>query len=399
MRIPVYQKTLMSFLSLIILLLVVNTIVTPSVSAQDEPALIIEIYDSNDWNESAGTIVFEKRNYDITVSTENESVILGVNITLLGRTYLTSITEPFITVESPRFDESDSFIITATKEGYLPDSVEVTVLKGELSIIADRGTVEEKKEFQVTVKDQDDTPVEGALVYVTEDATPILTDLQGIAYVHAPEVETITTETIQVIKSGYLPGSTIIRVENVEGSIFDLSESRFLQILPILIAVLVVIFAIVYVFLRQKRTPKIPHQAKGDKSTDDPRMYHQEKQKQWFKNGSEAYPATEKRDLSVSTLEPRVEEIRIPTQAKKKETTYLSEEKEPEQTSDDQKKQQDEWFKGQDYMRYKLDELTGKIDQKTDGKWFEGEHGSKYKVDETLKKNVKKKKTDENDNK
>ncbi|HUS99578.1 MAG TPA: hypothetical protein VMY59_04580 [Candidatus Thermoplasmatota archaeon] len=379
--------------------MVVNTIFTPSVSAQDEPALIIEIYDSNNWNESAGTILFEKRNYDITVSTEDESVILGVNITLLGKTHLTSLTEPFITVESPRFDESDSFIITATKEGYLPDSVEVTVLKGELSIITDRGTVEEKKEFQVTVRDQDNAPVEGAFVYITEDATPILTDLQGIAYVLAPDVETITTETIQVIKSGYLPGSTIIRVENVEGSIFDLTESRFLQILPILIAILVVIFAIVYVFLRQKRTPKIPNQGKGVESPVDPRTYHQDKQKQRFKNEPMVYPEAEKRDRSASSLEPRVEEIRIPTQAKKKETTYLSDEKEPEQNSDEQKKQQDEWFKGQDYMRYKLDELTGKIDQKTDGKWFEGEHGSKYKVDETLKKNVKKKKTDANDNK
>ncbi|MBE3139069.1 MAG: hypothetical protein IMZ53_00635 [Thermoplasmata archaeon] len=81
-------------------------------------------------------------------------------------------------------------------------------------------------------------------------------------------------------------------------------------------------------------------------------------------------------------------------QAKKKETTYLSEEKELEEVSEDLKKEHDEWFKGQDYMRYKLDELTGKIDQKTDGKWFEGERDSKYKVDETLKKSSKKKKMD-----
>jgi hypothetical protein len=46
-------------------------------------------------------------------------------------------------------------------------------------------------------------------------------------------------------------------------------------------------------------------------------------------------------------------------------------------------------------MRYKIDELTGKIDQKTDGKWFEGEQDTKYKVDEALKKNLKKKKVDE----
>ena len=387
----------MSFLSLVVLLLLVNTLFTPKVSAQDEQALIIEIYDSNDWNESAGTILFEGRNYDITVSTENESIILGVNITFLGVTYLTSLAEPFITVEAPRFDEYDSFVITATNEGYLTAAVEITVLKGELSIVADRGTIEEKKEFQITVKDQDNKPVEGALVYITTDAAPIITDFQGIAYAHAPEIEMITTATIQVIKSGYLPGSTTIRIENVEGSIFELTESKFLQILPILIAILVVIFAIAYVLWRQKRNPTIPHQSKRAGSSDAPQKYQQEKLGQRSKNEPALFPGNEKSDVSSSRSASRVEEIRIPVQAKKKETTYLSEEKEPEEVSEDQKKQQDEWFKGQDYMRYKLDELTGKIDQKTDGKWFEGERDSKYKVDETLKKSSKKKKVDEED--
>ena len=399
MRITVYQKAQMSFLSLIVLLLLVNTLFTTTVPAQDEPALIIEIYDSNDWNESAGTILFEGRNYDIIVSTENESIILDVNITFLGTKYLTSVAEPFITVEAPQFDEFDSFEITATKEGYLNATVEMTVLKGELSIVADRGTIEEKKEFQVTVKDQENKPVEGALVYITTDAAPIITDFQGMAYAHAPEVEMITTATIQVIKSGYLPGSTTIRVENVEGSIFDLSESKFLQILPILIAILVVIFSIAYVLWRQKRNPTIPHQSKRARSSDEPQTYQQEKLGQRSKNEQVSFPGKERNDVSISSSASRVEEIRIPVQAKKKETTYLSEEKEPEQVPEDQKKQQDEWFKGQDYMRYKLDELTGKIDQKTDGKWFEGEHDSKYKVDETLKKNLKKKKVDEEDNK
>lgn len=397
MRITVYQKAQMSFLSLIALLLLVNTLFISTTSAQDEPALIIEIYDSNDWNESVGTILFEGRNYDLTVSTENESVILGVNITFLGMTYLTSLAEPFITVEAPRFDEYDSFVITATNEGYLTAAVQITVLKGELSIVADRGTIEEKKEFQVTVKDQDNKPVEGALVYITTDAAPIKTDLQGMVYAQAPEVEMITTTTIQVIKSGYLPGSTTIRIENVEGSIFELTESKFLQILPILIAILVVIFAIAYVLWRQKRNPTIPHQSKRAGSSDAPQKYQQEKLGQRSKNEPALFPGNEKSDVSISRSASRVEEIRIPVQAKKKETTYLSEEKEPEDVSEDRKKEQDEWFKGQDYMRYKLDELTGKIDQKTDGKWFEGERDSKYKVDETLKKSSKKKKVDEED--
>jgi hypothetical protein len=399
MRITVYQKAQMSFLSLIVLLLLANTLFTPAVSAQDEQALIIEIYDSNNWNESVGSILYEGKSYDITVSTENESVILGVNITLLGKTYLTSVTDPFITVEAPLFDENDSFIITAAKDGYLTAAVEINVLKGELSIVADRGTVEEKKGFQVTVTDQDNKPIEGALVYITTDAAPITTDSQGVAYAHAPEVEMVTTATIQVIKSGYLSGSTTIRVENVEESIFDLSKSKFLQILPILIAILVVILAVVYVVWRQKRNPTMPRQSKRTGSSDEPPTYQHEKLGQRSKNDPVSFPGKEKSEIPLSSSTSRVEEILIPVQAKKKETTYLSEEKEPEEISVDQKKQQDEWFKGQDYMRYKLDELTGKIDQKTDGKWFEGEHDSKYKVDETLKKNLKKKKVDEDDNK
>ncbi|MCX6661940.1 MAG: hypothetical protein NTY91_05260, partial [Euryarchaeota archaeon] len=227
-----YKKTLINFLCLILLLLIVSSIVSPTVISKDEPGLIIELYDSNNWNESTGAIVFEGRSYDITVSTENESVILGVNITLLGTTYLTNLSEPYITVEIPPFAESDSFMITATKEGYQPGTIELSVLKGELTIVADRGVVEENKEFQVTVTDQDNNPVEDALVYVTEDASPIHTDLQGKAIVQAPEIEIFTTTTIQVIKSGYLPSSTTIRIENVEKSFFNLTESKFLQILP-----------------------------------------------------------------------------------------------------------------------------------------------------------------------
>jgi hypothetical protein len=60
-----------------------------------------------------------------------------------------------------------------------------------------------------------------------------------------------------------------------------------------------------------------------------------------------------------------------------------------------QKVQDDEWFKGQEYIRYKLDELTGQIDKNTDGKWFEGERDIRSKVDEALKKNVKKKKDED----
>jgi preprotein translocase subunit SecG len=375
-------------------MLIVITIFSPAAFSQDEPVLLIEVYDSNNWNESSGAIVFEGKSYDITVSTENESVILGVNITFLGTTYLTNLSEPYITVEIPPLDESESLMIRATKEGYQPGTIELSVLKGELTIVADRGVVEENKEFQVTVTDQDNNPVEDALVYVTEDASPIHTDLQGKAIVQAPEIEIFTTTTIQVIKSGYLPSSTTIRIENVEKSFFNLTESKFLQILPVLLAILVVIISILYVFLRQKRAPKKMPQNTQEKTPEEPQQHRKEKQ-QRSKTETAKNPGMAKRNISSSNLESRVEEIRIPVQAKKKETTILTEENSEEQIPEDENKHPDEWFKGQEYMRYKIDELTGKIDQNTDGKWFEGEQDTKDKVDEALKKNLKKKKVDE----
>ncbi|HWR27780.1 MAG TPA: Ig-like domain-containing protein [Candidatus Thermoplasmatota archaeon] len=392
-----YKKTLMNFLSLILLMLIVNTIFSPTACSQNEPELLIEVYDSNNWSAIPEDIVFEGKSYLITVSTENITAIPEVNITVLGTTYLTNISEPYITIEIPPFNESDSFIITATKEGYRPGTIQLTVLKGELTIKTDKVLIDENTEFQVTVTDQDNNPVEDALVYVTEDASPMYTNQQGKALVQAPEIDILTTTTIQVIKSGYLPGSTTIRIENVEGSIFNLTESKFLQILPVLLAILVVIVSVLYVFLRQRRAPtKMPYNSQG-KTPDEPRHYHKEKQ-QRFKTETDTYPKTEKRNISRSNSESRVEEIRIPVQAKKRGTTILTEEKEAEQIPEDENKHPDEWFKGQDYMRYKIDELTGKIDQNTDGKWFEGEQDTKYKVDEALKKNLKKKKVEEDSN-
>jgi hypothetical protein len=398
MRINVNQKAQMSFLSFIVLLLLINSVSTSRTSAQDEPALIIEIYDSNDWNESTDHVFFEGRTYDIIVASENETVVLDVNVSLLGVTYTTSVVEPFITVLAPHFNNTESFVIIAAKQGYLTAEAEITVMKGQLSVVADRGIIEEKKGFQVTVEDQDHKPVEEALVYVTPEANPVVTDLQGLAYIQAPDVEMVTSVTIQVIKNGYFPGSTIIRVENPEGFVFSLDDSKFLQILPILIAVFVVIFAMVYVVWRQKRTPVIPRETTRIESTDVPNTFQQEKQRPRFKNDSAIFHVKEKRNISISPPQSRVEEIRLPVQRKIKETTILSKEKEAEGILEHSKKEQDDWFKGQDYMRYKIDELTGKIDQKTDGKWFEGEHDIQYKVDETLRKNLKKKKIDEEDN-
>jgi hypothetical protein len=397
MRIPVYKKTLTNFLCLILLFLIGSTLVFPLAISQDESKLLIEVYDSNDWNESAGSIVFEGKSYDITVSTENDSVILGVNITVFGTTYLTNLSSPFITIQMPPFEESDTCIITATKQGYQSDVLELEIVKGELTIKTDRATVKEHSDFFVDVTDQNNNPVVGALVYVNDDISPLPTDAYGKAQIQAPETQMLETATIQALKSGYLPGSTTIRVENVEATIMNLTESRFLQILPVLLAILVVIISVIYVLLRGRKDQHHFTENKNRTSPENPPSNHKEKKRQ-TKNESIQYLDSGKKPNTSNTSEPRVEEIRIPVQSKKKETTIITDEQINEQTEEEETKHPDDWFKGQEYMRYKIDELTGKIDQKTDGKWFEGEQDTRYKVDEALKKNLKKKKVDQDTN-
>jgi hypothetical protein len=397
MRIPVYQKIYQNFLCLICLFVLIATTFSGFVSAQNEEALVIELYDSNNWNESVGTTLFEGRSYDITVSTENESIILGVNLTVLGVSYNTSVEQPFVTFIAPSFNDSESFIITATKEGYLPDELEVIVIKGELSAVCNPSTVEEKKPFQVTVTNQDHVPVGNALVYLTDESEPVPTDERGIASLTAPDVTVDTSLTIQVLKSGYLPSSLTVRVENVQGFILALSYSDLLQILPLLGAVLVVIFAIVIVSWKKRRSPVALQPQTRVRSQDQPHTHVLNTQPPRTHTESAVFSVNGKKDLPHSTSNSKVEEIRIPVQTKKKETTFIVEEKEPPKPPVNQKVQDSEWFKGQDYMRYKLDEITGKIDKNTDGKWFEGERDIRYKVDEALKKNVKKKKDGENE--
>jgi hypothetical protein len=394
MRNPVYKKTLTNFLGFILLMLIGSILIYPSVISQDEPKLIIEVYDSNDWNESAGSIVFEGKSYDITVSTENDTVILGVNITVFGTTYFTNLSNPFITIEMPPFEQSNLCTITATKQGYQSDILELEILKGELTIKTDQITVKEHSDFFVNVTDQNNKPVEGALVYMNQDISPLPTDANGKAMIQAPETQMLATVTIQTLKNGYLPGSTSIRVENVEATIFNLTESKFLQILPVLLAILVVIIAVIYVLFKKRKEHPYPTKIMDQTASEIAPSQHKEKQ-QHLNNASVRYPEPEKRTIASSASEPRVEEIRIPVQSKKKETTILTEEQINEQTKDEEIKHPDDWFKGQEYMRYKIDELTGKIDQKTDGKWFEGEQDTRYKVDEALKKNLKKKKIDQ----
>jgi len=399
MRITVFSK---GWVNLLILLVVVNSLCIPCLTAQEEHRLILEIYDYETLDPLEDNVFFEGKSYNITVTDElGIDFIVGVNITVPWATFYTSNITPIITLQAPSFLDYDSFIITATKKGYSTAEIEITVMKGVLMLSVDRTTVEEQKQFQVTVKDQNNTLVKHAYVYAyigtNTDVEPMLTDAWGTVVLTAPEVAVDTTLTIRVMKNGYATKFATIRVEPAKGVTITVDNALLNQLLPLLFAVLVVIFAILLVRWRQKKALPPPRAPTDDRQQKKPQVSLQETPDRYGKHEHASFTVNEPKKISVTPSTSKVEEIRIPLQQKQKDITVVSPDK--QSAPAEPKKDEDEYFKGQEYMRYKLDEITGKIDQQTDGKWFEGERDSKYKVDETLKKGWKKKKGDDEDTK
>ena len=97
-----------------------------------------------------------------------------------------------------------------------------------------------------------------------------------------------------------------------------------------------------------------------------------------------------KEKLQLPEKESRVEEIKIQRPEKKKEIKYVIDEEEAEKDKSNYKKDEYEWFKGKDHMKYKINELTGEIEEEMEEKWFEGVYDIKSQVDKKLKKNSKK---------
>ena len=298
---------------------------------------------------------------------------------------ITSEELPWITIETPDFEEYPEFVITALKDGYISAEQEIKVLKGELSVTTDRGTVKEKESFCVIVWDQNSNRVEGSTIYLDVDGSEGDSDTtgsNGIAYLTAPDVTDDVKININAFKGGYFVGSTTIRAENVPESIFMDSLT------PIIAAVLVLMFAILFVRFR-KELPKPTIELKADspeKSMKNKKENITNKTNQ-IKTPSDVKP---KEKLPLSEKESRVEEIRIQRPEKKKEIKYVVEE-EAEKVISNHKKDEYEWFKGKDHMKYKINELTGEMEEQMEDKWFEGVYDIKSQVDKKLKKSSKKK--------
>jgi hypothetical protein len=330
-------------------------------------------------------IFFEGKKYDIAIGCEGNygyEYNVTVDIPWEG-TYITSKALPWITVEAPRFEECPEFIITAFKNGCISVEKEIGVLKGELILKTDRGTVKEKESFSITICDQNNNNVAGCIVYLEGfESESDTTGLNGIAYLSAPDVDDNTELNICAFKGGYLSTTTTIRVEGESLAIID---NGFY---PIIASLLVVIFSILFVRIRKDLTKR------KNKSKLPPLKTSGEiKIERKFNKASDFKPRPQNSNKKINEALPSVnrgpwvEEIRIRQPDKKRETKLVEEKKEEPQVN---KKKECDWFKGKEYMKYKIDELTGEIDDQKDGKWFEGIDLIKSKVDKKLRDSSKK---------
>ncbi|MCK4416400.1 MAG: hypothetical protein KAU84_04530, partial [Thermoplasmatales archaeon] len=164
MRIEKHQKCRICFAFSICIILFFSIFSSLSALAQEEETLFIVIHDSETNLPIEENIFLEGKKYDIAIGCEGQygyvyNVTVGVP---WADPFITSEELPWITIETPDFGEYPEFVITALKDGYVPAEQEIKVLKGELSITTDRGTIKEKESFSVTVWDQNNNRVEGS---------------------------------------------------------------------------------------------------------------------------------------------------------------------------------------------------------------------------------------------
>jgi len=338
----------------------------PRSVAQDEP-LSIEILNLEQ-SSSGENVMYEGSSYTVGVGVSGGlPIVPGVTISVPWSTFVTTNETPIIEFTAPLYADHPSFTMAASKEGYVSADMTITVLRGALHISMATTSVREGASLGLTITDQHGVPVDHAVIQL-RGTNVTSTDPAGKATVTAPEVSQDQEVVVSVVKDGYVSGTRTLVISNIHSQLFTVDLS---QILPIIVAGFVVIFAVGFVRWRQDHRPERMRR----EHREDP--------------GPSTIPMAHKAGAEATS---KVEEIRIPLSEKKRETTVLPREKQPHRPVAKPPVDSGDWFQGTDYAKFKLDELTGKIDAQKDGKWFVGEDDIESKVDEALKKKATPKK-------
>ncbi|MEM4257983.1 MAG: Ig-like domain-containing protein [Candidatus Thermoplasmatota archaeon] len=376
-------------LFIIICLLLLSSCTFTS-AAQNTRTFLINIYHHQNGIKITDGYLYENEYYDLEVlDAQTKTILYNVIVTTPWNTTITTQAIPNVCIRAPNYEIYPQFIITISKENYQSLETTIFVLKGTLTIVTTQESVKEYEQFQVTIHDQNNQKIQGATVTINSpNAAPATTNAQGKALLIAPETDTTKQFLITAFKEGYKPGSNQIQIEASSTALLPLDSDK----IYIICALIILFCAVIFVKIRQRRSTTELSQTQTINQNYDPQIHA--RQQKLNKNHSYKQPRTpdtqNHEKIHVHEKGAKIEEIRIQSADQKKETKIITaaNNKPAEQ---DRKKDANEWFTGTEYMRYKLDEMTGKIDTQTTGKWFEGVDSIKLKVDEKLKQNYKKK--------
>jgi len=362
-----------------------------SIAQENELNIYITDEDSNEISE-----IVELEKFIISIYTVNDSIgiqwLIDVDIEFDG-THYTIDNDAEIELQAPKVDSDRIFKIIANKDLYNSSEKNITILENisKKLVISSDDVVEGGKYFTVYVEDEDNNPIEGAIIGLQNNwDQKEETNNEGKAFLKAPEDQ----ETIKIIaqKDPFISDSKIIRVNIPQAWWKTLINSWYF---PILIATIVLILIIIFVNHQQKKS--IYHRSK--EITD------KQKQKKYEEINLDKIKSKEQEDEYYNTKpirskkqkDSKVEEIRISRPRKDKEIIPVKEQDETEKVIERKKNKKNnfDWFEGTEDVRYEIDKLTGEIDEEGVDKWFEGVDGLKEKISEKVKKKDNKKDDDE----
>jgi len=250
--------------------------------------------------------------------------------------------------------------------------------------------IQADKGFWVKITDENGDPVSDVKVYIQSDPNnqQDSTDEYGIAELHSPTNR--DSITIFAEKDSYETSSRTITIEAQPGFLETLINNPYF---PIVIATIVLVSAIMYVSLRQRKS--IYNRAKEISDDKVLEKYDANVKIVSPKTGNEIQkPEYYSREIVRAKTEQdsKVEEIRISRPYKEKEIVPVKTEEDKTEKIINRKisqKNDYDWFEGTDEIRYEVEKLTGEIDENGIDKWFEGVDELKEKINKKMKKKTK----------
>ena len=363
-----------------LLIMLLITFFTPKVFA--EPGEILEIVTIDEVNEEE---FFSVSVMDPEII-ENSPWLIDVEIEFNGYIYEINDTAE-IELQAPQVNEDTSYIIKASKEGYISANKTIIVLNEEIKLLFishDDFVVDAGERFSITITENDKNgdPVEGVRIAIQSFGQSALTDDNGRAWLTAPE----DREKITIIatKNGFENAQVLIEV-NIPPTLLDLIiRNRYFTIL---MGTIILICAILFVNFKQrfsidnraKEISKEKINKKYKKETGSDKTEKKPESKYFEKDTIRIQPNRESKIEEIRITRPKKEKEVVPVPVAEDKTEKIIKKKELQKRDYD-------WFEGTDDVRYEIDKLTGKIDEDGPDKWFEGFDHHKDKISKKIKK-------------